>query len=61
MLRSRLSGAYLGQLSYDGPEPSKLHYRIYSAALRFVPEAELSVIGLERYQGLFADDKPVEE
>ncbi|QSF45883.1 peptide-methionine (S)-S-oxide reductase MsrA [Paenibacillus tianjinensis] len=61
LLRSRLSGAYLGQLSYDGPEPSKLHYRIYSAAMRFVPKGELAVNGLERYQALFANDEPVEE
>ncbi|MNI67775.1 Peptide methionine sulfoxide reductase MsrB [compost metagenome] len=49
MLRSRLSGAYLGLLFYDGPEPEKLHYRIYSAALRFVPEEELAASGLGRY------------
>ncbi|WP_342564532.1 peptide-methionine (S)-S-oxide reductase MsrA [Paenibacillus sp. FSL R7-0345] len=54
VLRSRLSGAYLGQLLYDGPEPSKLHYRVNSAALRLVPLQELAVNGLERYKTLFA-------
>ncbi|MNP62138.1 Peptide methionine sulfoxide reductase MsrB [compost metagenome] len=54
VLRSRLSGAYLGQLLYDGPEPSKLHYRVNSAALRLVPMQELAVNGLERYKTLFA-------
>ncbi|WP_019913166.1 peptide-methionine (S)-S-oxide reductase MsrA [Paenibacillus sp. HW567] len=48
-LRSRLSGAYLGHLFFDGPEPAKLHYRVNSAALRFIPEAELVENGLERY------------
>jgi peptide methionine sulfoxide reductase msrA/msrB len=59
-LRSRLSGAYLGQLYYDGPEPDKLHYRIYSAALRFVPKEELAANGLGRYLELFADGKPAQ-
>ncbi|MHA6534751.1 peptide-methionine (S)-S-oxide reductase MsrA [Paenibacillus sp. BAC0078] len=48
-LRSRLSGAYLGHLFFDGPEPAKLHYRVNSAALRFIPEAELEANGLGRY------------
>lgn len=52
-LRSRLSGAYLGYLLYDGPEPTKLHYRINSAALRFIPKEELEVNGLGRYLNLF--------
>ncbi|MEK3687457.1 peptide-methionine (S)-S-oxide reductase MsrA [Paenibacillus sp. FSL R10-2736] len=49
VLRSRLSGAYLGDLSYDGPEPAKLHYRVNSAALRFIPKNELAEKGLGRY------------
>lgn len=36
-LASRLGGTRLGYLSYDGPGPDKLHYRVNSAALRFVP------------------------
>ncbi len=36
-LRSRLSGAWLGHLLYDGPAPDGLHYRVNSAALRFIP------------------------
>ncbi|KAI7256820.1 hypothetical protein KC345_g10921, partial [Hortaea werneckii] len=47
-LRSRLSGAYLGHLFYDGPEPAKLHYRVNSAALQFIPKAELAENGLGR-------------
>ncbi|WP_340021635.1 peptide-methionine (S)-S-oxide reductase MsrA [Paenibacillus sp. FSL K6-1096] len=49
VLRSRLSGAYLGYVSYDGPEAGKPYYVINSAALRFIPKAELAGSGLERY------------
>lgn len=37
-LVSRLSGARLGYLLHDGPGPDRLHYRLNSAALRFVPD-----------------------
>lgn len=52
-LRSRLSGAYLGYLFFDGPEPAKQHYRVNSAALRFIPKDELEESGLGRYLGNF--------
>lgn len=51
-LRSRLSGAYLGHLFFDGPEPGKQHYRVNSAALRFIPKEELEANGLGRYAGV---------
>ncbi|QUL55971.1 peptide-methionine (S)-S-oxide reductase MsrA [Paenibacillus tritici] len=54
VLRSRLSGAYLGYLTFDGPEPAKQHYHVNSAALEFVPKAELKDRGLGRYLGLFS-------
>ncbi|AIQ50945.1 peptide-methionine (S)-S-oxide reductase MsrA [Paenibacillus sp. FSL R7-0331] len=53
VLRSRLSGAYIGLLLYDGPEPAKLHYRVNSAALHFIPKEELEAYGLERYLVIF--------
>jgi peptide methionine sulfoxide reductase msrA/msrB len=56
-LRSRLSGAYLGHLFYDGPEPAKLHYRVNSAALQFIPKAELAENGLGRYLDLLNGDR----
>lgn len=49
VLRSRLSGAYLGYVSYDGPEPGQPCYVINSAALRFIPKNQLAGSGLERY------------
>ncbi|WP_235945853.1 peptide-methionine (S)-S-oxide reductase MsrA [Saccharibacillus alkalitolerans] len=39
-LVSRLTGLKLGYLLYDGPGESRLHYRVNSAALRFVPSEE---------------------
>ncbi|AIQ56546.1 peptide-methionine (S)-S-oxide reductase MsrA [Paenibacillus borealis] len=59
VLRSRLSGAYLGHLFYDGPEPAKLHYRVNSAALRFIPKTELTDNGLGRYLELFERESRV--
>ncbi|OWA37181.1 peptide-methionine (S)-S-oxide reductase [Saccharibacillus sp. O16] len=40
-LISRLTGLRLGYLLYDGPTEEKLHYRVNSAALRFIPEEQL--------------------
>ncbi|GGO04067.1 peptide-methionine (S)-S-oxide reductase MsrA [Saccharibacillus kuerlensis] len=36
-LVSRLTGMRLGYLLYDGPGSNRLHYRVNSAALRFIP------------------------
>ena len=55
-LRSRLSHSHLGHLLYDGPEPEKLHYRIKSASLRFIPKEEWVQLGLESYKELFDED-----
>jgi peptide methionine sulfoxide reductase msrA/msrB len=54
-VRSRLGNAHLGHLFYDGPEPAKLHYRLNSASLRFIPTEELEHEGYGRYVKLFTE------
>ncbi|TDF99766.1 peptide-methionine (S)-S-oxide reductase MsrA [Paenibacillus piri] len=52
-IRGRLSNSHLGYLFLDGPPPSGQHYRINSAALRFIPKEDLAREGYERYAKLF--------
>lgn len=50
-LISRISNSHLGHLFYDG------HYRVNSAALRFIPREELEQNGWGRYRNLFDTDE----